>query len=338
MPLGEEYSSTLLVEVDGAAAAGGRRAAAGQRVRRRQHATCRTCSCCASATRSATVLAKAGFEIGAKVGCSVQTSGAGGPQPLLSGEVTALEIEVDHGRHPHRRPRHGPVAPAVPRPPGRGVRQHDRLATSPARSPSAPGSSRRRSTQPARCCAHVTQDGVSDWDFLRRLADEIGAVVAVVDGKLDFTQAGPQATRRPGRSRGPARTRSCSSAASNLVTLRATVTAADQVPEVEVRGWDVDAKREVVAVAAPRTRQRAARRHRPRRTGREVRQPALRRRRRRARTSRRGRRGGEGARRAPRRAASPSSRASRAATPQLRAGTAVDARRRRASRSRASTR
>ncbi len=47
-----------------------------------------------------TVLAKAGFEIGAEVELSVQTSTPGGPQRLLVGEVTALEVELtEQGVH-----------------------------------------------------------------------------------------------------------------------------------------------------------------------------------------------------------------------------------------------
>ena len=42
-----------------------------------------------------TVLAKAGFTIGAAVKLAVQTSDPGGPQPLITGEVTALECEIE---------------------------------------------------------------------------------------------------------------------------------------------------------------------------------------------------------------------------------------------------
>ena len=42
------------------------------------------------------VLDKAGFKVGVPVQLLVQQSGPGGPAPLLSGEVTALETEMDH--------------------------------------------------------------------------------------------------------------------------------------------------------------------------------------------------------------------------------------------------
>jgi len=43
------------------------------------------------------VLAKAGAKVGSLVKVSVQVAGAAQPEPLISGEVTALEAEYDTG-------------------------------------------------------------------------------------------------------------------------------------------------------------------------------------------------------------------------------------------------
>lgn len=84
----------------------------------------------------------------------------------------------------------------------------------------------------------VTQCNVSDWDFLNALAREVGFEVAVVDGKLTF---GPRAEASGGGSE---------LRPNELVRLRCVVSGAEQVAEVEVRGWNPQLKQEVVANAA----------------------------------------------------------------------------------------
>ena len=75
--------------------------------------------------------------------------------------------------------------------------------------------------------------------------------MAVTDGKLDFRRATAAAT-------GPGAASSRQNPlvlekGVNLVSLRATVTAADQVPSVEVRSWDVAQKKPIVGTATART-------------------------------------------------------------------------------------
>jgi hypothetical protein len=98
--------------------------------------------------------------------------------------------------------------------------------------------------------AQISQDNVSDWEFLSRLADRVGAQIQVLDGKLEFRlprppdgapDPGTRATQHP----------LVLEANRNLVALRAGVTAAEQVPEVIVRGWDDEQKRPVSATAVP---------------------------------------------------------------------------------------
>ena len=87
---------------------------------------------------------------------------------------------------------------------------------------------------------HISQAGVSDWDFLQMLAREHGAVVGVDDrGRLEFTKLKPAAGA-------PAPTSSAKTNphvlefGENLMVLRAALTSAELANGVEVRGWDVD--------------------------------------------------------------------------------------------------
>jgi uncharacterized protein involved in type VI secretion and phage assembly len=192
------------------------------------------------------VLEAAGITIGTPVGLAVSASEQTAPTPLLNGEVTALEKEHDgtgtftvvRGLDKSHRLTRGrrvaafqqmtvsDVATKVARAAGLGVGAVDSTST----------------VHP-----QLSQGNISDWDFLRRLAVDVGAEVAVRDGKLEFrrpTRAGTapgadEATKDPlvlelGR---------------NLLRLRAVVTSAEQVPQVQVRGWDFTAKRAVVGSA-----------------------------------------------------------------------------------------
>ncbi|MBB2924046.1 VgrG-related protein [Cellulomonas cellasea] len=197
------------------------------------------------------VLAKAGITIGAKVRVLMQSSTPGGPVPLVTGEVTALDLDLSPaGVHTvvrgldlsHRLFRGRRVEAYV------NVTASDVARTVAQRAGIAVGTV----DGPGGVLEHVAQDGIDDWTFLRGLADQVGAVVAVADGKLSFTRATP-ASRAPGGSAGARQDPLVLEQGVNLVHLRATVTSAGQVPDVEVRGWDVGAKRELVAVAPART-------------------------------------------------------------------------------------
>ncbi|WP_315098959.1 VgrG-related protein [uncultured Cellulomonas sp.] len=195
----------------------------------------------------AIVLAKAGFTIGAKVRLRVQSSGPGGPVPLLDGEVTAVEAELDadgfhtvvRGLDPSHRLFRGRRMEAY-----RNMTA-DEIATKVA---TRAGLKAGTCDTGGAVLEHVVQDNVNDWDFLAALADQRGAVVRVVEGALDFTRPA-QASTAPEGSEGARANPLVLQKGVNLQWLRSTVTAAGQVPEVEVRGWDVQQKRAVVAVA-----------------------------------------------------------------------------------------
>jgi phage protein D len=197
------------------------------------------------------VLEKSGIRIGTAITLAVASNENRTPAPLLAGEVTALEKEHDatgtftvvRGLDRSHRLTRGrrvlgfqemtvaDVATKVARAAGLKVGQIDSTTT---------------------VHRQVSQGNVSDWDFLRRLAADIGAEVAVRDGALELRQPTPAGTA-------PSRTAATEDPlvlelGRNLLRFRAVVTSSEQVPEVEVRGWDVTAKRAVVGTAKAATR------------------------------------------------------------------------------------
>ncbi len=199
------------------------------------------------------VLGKAGFTIGAAVAIKVQTAEPGGPLTLMSGEVTAVGLDLDRTGtftevrgydHAHRLFRGRRVAVYPNMTVADVVRKvTQRAGLKVGTIDALPGVGGRPHTQ-------LSQDNVSDWEFLARLADAVGAQIAVVDGALDF--------RLPAQPDGAPDTTARAhtdplvlEGQRTLLSLRASVTAAEQVPQVEVRGWDVENKQEVTATATP---------------------------------------------------------------------------------------
>jgi phage protein D/phage baseplate assembly protein gpV len=199
------------------------------------------------------VLAKGRFAIGAEVKLRVQTSDPGGPTLLMTGEVTALECELDPTGtvtevrgldHAHRLFRGRRVA-AYPNMTVadvvRKVAQRAGLRVGRVDAPGGVGGS--TETQ-------ISQDNVSDWVFLTRLADLVGAQVTVIEGALHFRLPEPPAGA-PDTSAKATQDPLVLEVHRNLISLRAGVTAAEQVPEVAVRGWDVTGKKALSAAARP---------------------------------------------------------------------------------------
>jgi phage protein D/phage baseplate assembly protein gpV len=198
-----------------------------------------------------TVIEKGGFKIGAAVRLLVQDSGSGGPHLLLTGEITALESEVSgEGQHTvirgldtsHRLFRGRRVEAYVNHTVGdiaRKVAQRVSLSAGSIDGPTA-------------VLPHVAQDGVTDWEFLSRLARQSGCQVNVVDGALSFTTA-TRAAEAPGGTAGARDNQLVLERGVNLTSLRASITSSDQVPDVEVRGWSVKEKKALVANAPAET-------------------------------------------------------------------------------------
>ncbi|WP_199442209.1 VgrG-related protein [Umezawaea beigongshangensis] len=95
--------------------------------------------------------------------------------------------------------------------------------------------------------AQISQAGVSDWDFLQHLASENGVVLSMDDrGRLELVEprsaAGAPAPSTPATS-----SPFVLEYGRNLLSLRAALTAADGVGTVEVRGWNPTTKKPLVA-------------------------------------------------------------------------------------------
>jgi phage protein D len=248
--LGEETSSTLLVQVDGtplSAEVAGRLGSAYVDDSRNVP----DLFVLRFLDEGARVLEDAKISIGSKVRLSVQRSGPGGAEPLMTGEVTGVEIEVGSGGtrtivrgydHSHRLFR------------GRRVEAYVKVTASDIAKQVAQRAGLAVGTIDSfsQVRDHVGQGGVSDWAFLRELAADVGAEVAVKDGALDFRRP-QQATNGPSGQGGARQDPLVLERGVNLISLRANVTASDQVPAVEVRGWDVAAKKALVATAPAAT-------------------------------------------------------------------------------------
>jgi phage protein D/phage baseplate assembly protein gpV len=200
------------------------------------------------------VLAKGNFTIGAKVSLRVQTTDPGGPQPLMTGEITALELALDESGTisqvrgldlAHRLFRGRRVAAYPDMTVADVVRKVAGLASLQVGQIDAfDGVGGQHDTQ-------ISQDNISDWEFLSRLADLVGAQVEVVDGKLNFWLPAPPASA-PDTNAKASTDPLVLEADRNLLELRAAISAAEQVPSVEARGWDFEHKQAVTATASPR--------------------------------------------------------------------------------------
>lgn len=199
------------------------------------------------------VLDKAMIKIGAKVQLKAQAGDSPSPELLLSGEVTALSVDVDSTGtltevrgydRSHRLFRGRRVAAYANMTITDVVRKVTQRAGLQAGTVGAFGAVSQDS--------EITQDNVTDWEFLQRLADITGAELSVVDSKLSFQLPAESATA-PGASARAKQDPLVLEAGQNVTAVRAAVSSAEQVGKVEVRGWNYLAKQEVVASAPAQT-------------------------------------------------------------------------------------
>jgi phage protein D len=198
------------------------------------------------------VLSAAKVKIGSTAKISVQTSDGQTPEALISGEVTALEAEFDstgtftvirgydqaHRLFRGRRTESytqstvSDVVTQVARRAGLKIGNLDSTST----------------VHP-----HLSQGGVTDWEFLDRLAREIGYEITVKDGKIDFRKpATAQAAPAPA---GPADSNPLVlKMGADLLRFRSVITSAEQVGQVQVRGWDLAEKKALTANAPAATK------------------------------------------------------------------------------------
>jgi uncharacterized protein involved in type VI secretion and phage assembly len=197
------------------------------------------------------VLDQAGLTLGAKVKVFGGRVGGEAKILLISGEVTGLEAEIDEtGTHvvargydvTHRLQRGRNTRTFVDTSEGEIVR---RIA-------SQAGIDLGEIEDPPTTHPLVSQANQSDYDFLRGRAREIGFDLAVRGDKLYFQQPVESSS---GPAVGTLQTDSelALVLGSNLNAFLPRITAAEQVNEVEVRGWDPDAQQTVSATAPAKT-------------------------------------------------------------------------------------
>ncbi|MFF8917188.1 VgrG-related protein [Streptomyces sp. NPDC015032] len=193
------------------------------------------------------LLERTGLKIGSEARLLARAGGDTAPKPLLKGVVTALEVEFDETGtftvvrgldESHRLFR------------GRRVASYQNMTLADICAQVA----QRAGLKPGKVdvagpvLEHIAQPNVTDWEFVRDLAEEAGAQAYVLDGQLHITRPA-EASGAPDGSARADRNPLVLEMGSNLLRCRAGVSSAEQVSEVEVRGWDVKTKQPLVGRA-----------------------------------------------------------------------------------------
>ncbi|MEU9315750.1 VgrG-related protein [Streptomyces sp. NPDC048295] len=193
------------------------------------------------------LLGQTGLKIGSEIRLLARAGGDSAPKPLLKGVVTALEVELDETGtftvvrgldESHRLFR------------GRRVASYQNMTLADICAQVA----QRAGLKPGKVdvagpvLEHIAQPNVTDWEFVRDLAEEAGAQAYVLDGQLHITRPA-EASGAPDGSARADRNPLVLEMGSNLLRCRAGVSSAEQVSEVEVRGWDVKTKQPLVGRA-----------------------------------------------------------------------------------------
>ncbi|MFF2896138.1 VgrG-related protein [Streptomyces sp. NPDC057966] len=193
------------------------------------------------------LLEQTGLKIGSEARLLARAGGDSAPKPLLKGVVTALEVELDETGtftvvrgldESHRLFR------------GRRVASYQNMTLADICAQVAQRAGLRPGTVDVAgpVLEHIAQPNVTDWEFIRDLAEEAGAQAYVLDGQLHITRPA-EASGAPDGSARADRDPLVLEMGSNLLRCRAGVSSAEQVSEVEVRGWDVKAKQPLVGRA-----------------------------------------------------------------------------------------
>lgn len=192
------------------------------------------------------LLAATGLTIGTQLRVSVVTVTGQARELLFTGEVTALELDIDPTgtftvvramSKAHRLFR------------GRKVVAYRNMTVAAIvrRIAAGAGLSCGRIDSGGVTYTQLSQANVSDWDFLLRLAGENGAALGMDDkGQLEFVGPTP-AAGAPAPSTPATSSPFVLEYGRNLLELRAALTAADGADTVEVRGWNVTTKSALVA-------------------------------------------------------------------------------------------
>src|SRR6478609_4735357 len=191
------------------------------------------------------VISKSGVKIGSKVKVSVATDASQSPEPLIQGEVTALEAEFD-STGTYTVIRGYDQAHRLFR--GRATETYTQSTASDVATKVAQraGLSVGNVESTSTVFDHLSQGGVTDWEFLDSLAKEIGYEIAVKDGKFDFRKP-KKAETAPSAGQGAAENPLVLKLGTDLLKFRSLITAAEQVKQVQASGWDIAQKKAFVA-------------------------------------------------------------------------------------------
>ena len=197
------------------------------------------------------VLEKAGISIGTEMTFKASSNESDTPEKLLVGEVTALEKEYD-GTGTFTVVRGLDKAHRLQR--GRRVACYRQMTVSDVVRKTAQAAGLDAGQIDSTTAVHeqISQGNVSDWEFVRRLAADVGAEVAVGDGKLDFVRPAKADTAPETKARAT-QDPLVLELGRNLLRMRTLITSAAAVPDVDVRGWDMMHKRAVVGTAPAAT-------------------------------------------------------------------------------------
>ena len=198
------------------------------------------------------VLGKLGVKFGTPVVLTPIADGQGAGNPLLTGEVCGLEADYD-----------GTGSFTVIRGYDAGHRLMRRRRVAAYRNQSASDIARKLAAEAGvpvgkiqstrTVYEFISQANVTDWDFLARLADENEMVMSVdAKGKFQFVKPDP-ASGAPATSTPGEKSPYVLEAGTDILRLRAAVSAAEQVGTVEARGWDVTTKKKLTATAPATT-------------------------------------------------------------------------------------
>lgn len=199
-----------------------------------------------------TLLSKSKIKIGSELAIAVITDAVTVPEPLVTGEVTAVELEFD-GTGTFTTIRGYDASHRL----FRG--KHTRAFTQTTASDAAVAVARSAGielgdiTSTGTVFDHLAQCGRTDWEFLVGLARRVGFEVTVRENKLDFGPRKPAADA-PQADGTTGKDPLVLTFGTDLLRVRSVVTAAEQVAQVQVRGWDVAQKQAIVAEAPAGTK------------------------------------------------------------------------------------
>lgn len=197
------------------------------------------------------VIGKTAVKIGSTVTITIASTETKTPEKLIAAEVTALEAEIGptgsftviRGYDPaHRLFR------------GRNTKAYAQTTASDAVTQVAQRANLKtgRITSSKTVFDHVGQFGQTDWEFLDGLAKRVGYELTVRDNQLDFRPREPAASA-------PANDAEDTNPlvlqlGTDILRFRGVITAAEQVKDVEVRGWDVVGKTKIVSTVPAETK------------------------------------------------------------------------------------